>query len=100
MKPAAPAPPIPQPKPPVPLAPWQERLTLGPGDLVNLQIFGRKEYTRTEVPVNPDGTLTYLQVHGYRAAGKTIDELREGLTKEGETAFDLESAEHPESMGL
>ncbi|MCF7732341.1 MAG: polysaccharide biosynthesis/export family protein [Akkermansiaceae bacterium] len=82
MEPAQPAPPIPQPKPPVSLAPWQERLTLGPGDLVNLQIFGRKEYTRTEVPVNPDGTLTYLQVHGYRAAGKTIDELREGLTKE------------------
>lgn len=80
--PDVPLPPIPQPKPPVPLAAWQERLTLGPGDLVNLQIFGRKEYTRTEVPVNPDGTISYLQVHGYRADGKTIDELREGLTAE------------------
>jgi protein involved in polysaccharide export with SLBB domain len=80
--PAPPQPPIPQPKPPVALAPWQERLTLGPGDLVNLQIFGRKEYTRTEVPINPDGTISYLQVHGYQAAGQTIDELREGLTKE------------------
>ncbi len=82
--PAAPSSPspLPQPKPPVALAPWQERLTLGPGDLVNLQVFAHKEYTRTEVPINPDGTLTYLQVHGYKAAGQTIDELREGLTKE------------------
>lgn len=73
--------PVPVAKPPVPLAAWQERLTLGPGDLVNLQVFGRKEYTRTEVPINPDGTITYLQVHGFKAVGLTVDELREGLTK-------------------
>ncbi len=96
----SPVPPVVLPRPPAPLplppnaaplpvpanrpvlAPWQERLTLGPGDLVNLQVYGRKEYTRTEVPVGPDGTITYLQVHGFKAAGLTIDELREGLTKE------------------
>ncbi len=72
--------PLPQPKPPTPLAPWQERLTLGPGDLVNLQVFGRKEFTRTQVPINPDGTINYLQVHGFKAAGLTIDELRAGLS--------------------
>lgn len=65
-----------------PLAAWQERLTLGPGDLVNLQVYGKKEFTRTEVPVGPDGTITYLQVHDFKAAGLTIDELREALTKE------------------
>ncbi|MDB6071989.1 MAG: polysaccharide export protein Wza, partial [Verrucomicrobiales bacterium] len=64
------------------LAPWQERLTLGPGDIVNLQVFGRKEYTRGSVPIGPDGTLSYLQVVGFKAAGLTIDELRVGLTKE------------------
>lgn len=72
--------PLPQPKPPTPLAPWQERLTLGPGDLVNLQVFGRKEFTRTQVPINPDGSINYLQVHGFKAAGLTIDELRSGLS--------------------
>lgn len=78
---AKPAGPVPVAKPPVPLAAWQERLTLGPGDLVNLQVFGKKEYTRTEVPINPDGTITYLQVHGFKAVGLTVDELREGLSK-------------------
>lgn len=78
--PSKPFTPLPQPKPPTPLAPWQERLTLGPGDLVNLQVFGRKEFTRTQVPINPDGTINYLQVHGFKAAGLTIDELRSGLS--------------------
>lgn len=78
--PAKPFTPLPQPIPPSPLAPWQERLTLGPGDLVNLQVFGRREFTRTQVPINPDGTINYLQVHGFKAAGLTIDELRTGLS--------------------
>ncbi|MCB1128078.1 MAG: polysaccharide biosynthesis/export family protein, partial [Verrucomicrobiae bacterium] len=64
------------------LAPWQERLTLGPGDLVNLSIYGQKQYTREAVPVGPDGRLNYLQVNGLMAAGLTIDELRESLNRE------------------
>jgi len=78
----APRPAIPIPVPHPNLAPWQQRLTLGPGDLVNLQVFGKKEYTRNGVPIGPDGTLSYLQVAGYKAGGQTIDELRKGLTRE------------------
>jgi protein involved in polysaccharide export with SLBB domain/capsular polysaccharide biosynthesis protein len=64
------------------LAPWQERLTLGAGDLVNLAIYGRKDATRTLVPVGPDGRISYLQAQGVVAAGLTIDELRAKLNAE------------------
>ncbi|MCP5519267.1 MAG: polysaccharide biosynthesis/export family protein [Verrucomicrobiales bacterium] len=64
------------------LAPWQERLTLGPGDLVNLVIYGLPQTRRTQVPVGPDGRLNYLQVNGLLAAGLTIDELRDALNQE------------------
>lgn len=64
------------------LAPWQQRLTLGPGDTVNLSIYGKKQFTRTDVPVGPDGRISYLQVSGLRAAGLTIEELRDKLNEE------------------
>lgn len=64
------------------LAPWQQRLTLGPNDVVNLSIFGRKEFTRNDVPIGPDGCISYLQAQGVPAAGLTLDELRAKLTEE------------------
>lgn len=57
-------------------APWQERLTLGPGDALDIAVYGRPELTRTNVVVGPDGTLNYLQLQGFPASGRTIDELR------------------------
>ncbi len=59
---------------------WQERLTLGAGDVLNFQVYGHPQLTRKEVPIGPDGTVTYLQVHDFPAAGLTIDELRDQLT--------------------
>ena len=64
------------------LAAWQERLTLGAGDQVNLSVYGHQEMTRTEVAIGPDGRLSYLQAQGIMAAGLTIDELRDTLSKE------------------
>ncbi|RYD38372.1 MAG: hypothetical protein EOP86_00955, partial [Verrucomicrobiaceae bacterium] len=75
-----PLPPAPPPANPA-LAGWQRNLTLGAGDTVNFQVYGAKQYTRTDVPIAPDGTLTYLHVNGFKAAGLTIDQLREGMTK-------------------
>ena len=57
-------------------APWQEHLTLGPGDVLNFALFGRTELTRTEVAIEPDGHVSYLQAQDILAAGLTIDELR------------------------
>lgn len=63
-------------------APWQQRFTLGPGDLLTLSLFGDATYIREEVPIGPDGKLGYLEAQGVQAAGLTVDELREKLTAE------------------
>jgi protein involved in polysaccharide export with SLBB domain/uncharacterized protein involved in exopolysaccharide biosynthesis len=63
-------------------AQWQERLTLGPGDLLDISVFGRPELTRTNVVVGPDGRMSYLQINDFPASGLTVDELR--------TSFDSE----------
>lgn len=55
---------------------WQQRLTLGPGDTLNLQLFNMPDTTQTEVPVGPDGRISFLQARDITAAGLTIDELR------------------------
>ncbi|WP_075087113.1 SLBB domain-containing protein [Verrucomicrobium spinosum] len=56
-------------------------LTLGAGDSVNIAVMGRPELSRSAVSLAPDGTLTYLQVQGMKAAGLTLDELRSALNK-------------------
>jgi protein involved in polysaccharide export with SLBB domain/capsular polysaccharide biosynthesis protein len=63
-------------------APWQQKLTLGPGDVLNLSLFGAPEFTREEVPIGPDGRINYLEAQNVMAAGLTIDELRQRLGDE------------------
>ena len=60
-------------------AAWQERLTFGPGDTMDISIFGRPALTRTNIFVGPDGRISYLQVQGLTAADLTVQELRERL---------------------
>ena len=57
-------------------AEWQKRLTLGPGDVLNLSIFEIAGTAREGVPISPDGRITFLQAREVMAAGMTIDELR------------------------
>lgn len=61
------------------LAPWQERLTLGPGDVLTFTLYSRPDLTRSDVSIGPDGKVSYLRAQGIQAAGLTIDELREAL---------------------
>jgi polysaccharide export outer membrane protein len=63
-------------------AAWQQRLTLGPGDTVNIMLFGRPETARREMPIGPDGRITFLQAEDIKATGLTIDELRAAMDKE------------------
>ena len=63
-------------------APWQERLTLGPGDTLNFALFGQPELTRSEVPIGPDGRVSYLEAEDILASGLTIGELRAKLDEE------------------
>jgi protein involved in polysaccharide export with SLBB domain len=55
---------------------WQERLTLGPGDVLNFSLLDAPELARPEVVVGPDGRVTYLLAQDIVATGLTIDELR------------------------
>ncbi|HEY6168720.1 MAG TPA: polysaccharide biosynthesis/export family protein [Verrucomicrobiae bacterium] len=63
-------------------AAWQQRLTLGPGDVLNFSLFGSPELARSEVLIGPDGRVSYLQAHDILAAGLTIDELRAKFDEE------------------
>jgi protein involved in polysaccharide export with SLBB domain/capsular polysaccharide biosynthesis protein len=62
--------------------PWQQRLTLGPGDTVTFHLFGSPELTREEVPVGPDGRISFLEAQNVQASGLTIDELRDAVNAE------------------
>jgi protein involved in polysaccharide export with SLBB domain/capsular polysaccharide biosynthesis protein len=57
-------------------AAWQQRLTLGPGDVVTLALYGQPELTRQEVAIAPDGMINFLEATNVLATGLTIDELR------------------------
>ena len=63
-------------------AKWQQKLTLGPGDEVNLRLYGYPTLERPGVAIGPDGRISYLQIQDFIAAGLTIDELREALSAE------------------
>src|SRR6185369_4543247 len=60
-------------------AAWQQHLTLGPGDVLTLNLYGTPELTRTEVAIGPDGRISYLEAQDVLASGLTIDELRAKL---------------------
>src|SRR5882672_12368511 len=49
-------------------ATWQKRLTLGPGDVLNLGLFEIPGTTREGVPISPDGRITFLQARDIMAA--------------------------------
>jgi protein involved in polysaccharide export with SLBB domain len=61
---------------------WQEKLTLGPGDTISISTFGRADSLRSDIPVGPDGKISYLEAHDITVAGLTIDELRGVLEAE------------------
>jgi len=63
-------------------AAWQQRLTLGPGDVLSLHLSGSPELTRENVSIGPDGTISYLEAENISAAGLTVDELRGRLNAE------------------
>lgn len=64
---------------PTQLSAWQERLTLGPGDVIDLEIFRRPETLRQQLTVGPDGRLSYLQARDVPVTGLSVDELRTKL---------------------
>jgi protein involved in polysaccharide export with SLBB domain/capsular polysaccharide biosynthesis protein len=63
-------------------ADWQRHLTLGPGDVLTLNLYGAPELALTEIAVGPDGRINYLEATNVLASGLTIDELRVKVDQE------------------
>jgi protein involved in polysaccharide export with SLBB domain/capsular polysaccharide biosynthesis protein len=63
-------------------AAWQERLTLGPGDVLNFGLFGQPELALQDVAIGPDGRISFLEAQDIMASGLTIDELRARMDEE------------------
>lgn len=63
-------------------AEWQQRLTLGPGDVVTLALWGEPTLTRTEVAIGPDGRISFAEAQDILASGLTVDELRAKMNEE------------------
>jgi protein involved in polysaccharide export with SLBB domain len=63
-------------------APWQKRLALGPGDVLNFTLYDKPETAVREVPIGPDGRVSYLQAEDILATGLTIEELRAQFDRE------------------
>ena len=60
------------------LMPWQERLTLGSGDALEISLYGQKDTSR-QIVIGPDGRFSYLQALDVTGTGFTVDELRAHL---------------------
>ncbi len=58
---------------------WQQHLTLGPGDLINISLFNAPDSAQKDMPIGPDGKISFLQARDVLAAGLTLDELRAKL---------------------
>lgn len=86
---AAAAPPEPTERPaalsvvaPVQRAGWQQRLTLGPGDVLRLALYGEPTLTQPAVTIQPDGLVSFLEARDVPVTGLTVDEARARLDTE------------------
>ncbi len=62
-------------------AKWQQKLTLGPGDILNMAFYGETNLTKPDVMIGPDGRVSYMQAT-IVATGLTVDELRDKFNQE------------------
>lgn len=63
-------------------AAWQQRLTLGPGDVLTLALWREPTLTRLDVAIGPDGRISFAEAQDVLATGLTVDELRLKMNEE------------------
>lgn len=63
-------------------AAWQQKLTLGPGDVLSFSLYGEPQLTKSDVFIRSDGRVDYLEATNVLAAGLTVDELRARIDEE------------------
>lgn len=66
---------------PAPGVSWTEEYTVGPGDTFSIELYGKPETKRLIVPIQPDGTITFLQGQNILVQGMTIEGMRAELQK-------------------
>ena len=65
---------------PLPLPREVLRYVLEPGDVLNVQVFNTEELTQ-EVPIRPDGRISFAPLGELEAAGLTIEALDANITE-------------------
>lgn len=60
----------------------ERHYTLGAGDVLTFGLFDHPLLTQKNVPVGPDGRVSYLEAENVMAAGLTIDQLRAKMETE------------------
>jgi protein involved in polysaccharide export with SLBB domain/capsular polysaccharide biosynthesis protein len=60
-------------------AEWERNLTLGPGDVLSFALYGEPTLNRSEIAINPDGRVSFLEAQGVVASGLTVDGLRQRM---------------------
>src|SRR5262249_52725397 len=70
----------PAPTSPAPKSAAPASYVLGPGDEIDVQVYGDQELSRT-ITIKPDGTIALPLINEVRAAGKTTGQLESELVK-------------------
>lgn len=60
---------------------------LGPGDVLDVQIAGRIDITRTQVVVDPEGAVTIPPLGAFAVGGRTLLEVNRGIAERARTVF-------------
>lgn len=66
---------------PSPGTSWTEEYTVGAGDIFNIELYGKPETRRLSIPIQPDGTITFMQAQNINVQGMTIEGMRSLLQK-------------------
>ncbi|MBI3885804.1 MAG: polysaccharide biosynthesis/export family protein [Opitutae bacterium] len=63
-------------------AEWQKQLTVGPGDVLRVSLYGDPTLLQPALTVQPDGRLSFLEARDVPVAGLTVDGVRGKLDEE------------------
>ena len=68
--------------PAAPAGNWRSDYRLGPGDVLNLRLYGKADGIREQIAVAPDGTLTFLEARAVPVDGLSLNDARSAIEKE------------------
>ncbi len=66
---------------------WKDEYTVGPGDSFRLELYGKQDTIRSPVVIQPDGTISYLQVSNLKVQGMSLEQVRQEVQTAVEKYF-------------